>query len=368
MPLSFIGFSLTVFLQFLRYILRRMLSPLPFLALATALLLSFHGEVLAGGRDHIHIVGSSTVFPFTTVAAENFSYDTGMPAPVVEKTGTGSGMKAFCAGVGQSTPDIVNASRAMKQSEKDLCEKHGVTDITEIKIGYDGIVIAQNNQSPAFLITRQQLWQALSKNIYEGGEWIANPFRNWQEINADLPDQRIKIIGPPPTSGTRDAFVELVMEKGCEAYLQIQGLDDSQAVDAAQCGAIREDGRYIDAGENDNYIVRRLISDNELIGVFGFSFLDQNSDVLRGLIVEGHAPDFEEIARGDYPVSRSLYIYVKNAHIPIIDGLVDFVTSFVSDDAIGEDGYLVDKGLIPLSDAERIEMQQRIHNGLLTVN
>ena len=313
------------------------------LALATTVALG----ALAGpaaARDNIQIVGSSTVFPFTTAVAERFGQQ-GNATPVVESTGTGGGMKLFCAGVGEQTPDFTNASRAIKDSELEACAANGVTPV-EIKVGFDGIVMANSKSGTAIDLTKEQIFAALAKNVVVDGEVVANPNAMWSDIDASLPAARIEVLGPPPTSGTRDAFVELVMEEACP--------DEVEAADG--CTQMREDGAFIEAGENDNLIVQKLEANPDAYGIFGFSFLDQNADKLQGAMIGGIEPTFENIAAGDYGVSRSLFVYAKKEHADVIPGFKEFVAEFVSDGAFGEDGYLADKGLIPLPDDERAEV------------
>jgi len=301
----------------------------------------------AQARDQIHIVGSSTVFPFTTAVAESFGKAGKFKTPVVESTGTGGGMKLFCAGIGEGTPDITGASRKIKDSEIESCQKAGVTSITEILIGYDGIAFASSKQGQAIDVTRKQLFQALAKQVPVNGALADNPYKMWNEIDPSLPAQKIEVLGPPPTSGTRDAFVELVMDKGCEEFPEIKALEgDSKK---AVCQSIREDGGYVEAGENDNLIVQKLEANPKAFGIFGFSFLEENADKLQGAKVEGVAPAFETVSDKSYPISRELYVYVKNAHVGVIPGIREFVAEYVSSRAMGEEGYLADKGLITLT-------------------
>ncbi|MBK1646367.1 phosphate ABC transporter substrate-binding protein [Thiocapsa imhoffii] len=312
----------------------------------------------AMARDSVWIAGSSTVFPFSTTVAETFGRETSFPTPKVEALGTGGGFKIFCSGVGVDKPDISNASRAIKLSEFDECQANGVTEITEVKIGYDGIAIANSKQSPVIDLNLAELWLALAKDIpNEAGEFVANPYRKWSEINPDLPDVAIEVLGPPPTSGTRDAFVEIAMEGGCNTFDAVKALKDSDKdKHKAVCHGIREDGAFIEAGENDNLIVQKIVANPNAIGIFGFSFLDQNTDTIQGTLIDGIEPTFESIADGSYPVARSIYFYVKNAHVGTIPGIQEYVVEFTSDKAWGPEGYLVDKGLIPLPDAMRASM------------
>jgi len=308
----------------------------------------------AEARDQIRVVGSSTVFPFSTAVAEQFGKTTSFATPVVESTGSGGGMKLFCAGVGEDHPDMTNASRRIKKSEFENCTANGI-DITEVKVGFDGIVLANAKSGDDLALTLEQLFLALAKEIPQGGKLVPNPYTNWSEIDSSLPNKKIEVLGPPPTSGTRDAFVEIAMEGGCKT---LAGAKDLGLAKKA-CHAIREDGVFVEAGENDNLIVQKLEANPAAYGIFGFSFLDQNSDKVKGATINGTAPEFEEIAAGNYPVSRSLYFYVKQQHVGVIPGIKEFVTEFTSEQAWGPDGYLVDKGLIPLPDADRAAMAKQ---------
>ena len=316
-------------------------------------------------RDQINIVGSSTVFPFSTTVAERFGKSTAFKTPVVESTGSGGGMKLFCAGVGESTPDITNSSRRIKSSEAEKCAANGVTPI-EAKIGFDGIVLANSRKSERMDVTRQQIFLALAKDVpNSAGELIPNPYSMWSEIDSSLPSAKIEVLGPPPTSGTRDAFAELALEGGCktfESIVALKGTDKSAY--KAVCHTVREDGAYIEAGENDNLIVQKLQTNPSAFGVFGYSFLEQNSDTMQGSIVGGVEPEFEEIASGNYPIARSLFFYVKKEHIDVIPGIAEFMKEFTREDTWGEDGYLVDKGLIPLDEDAREDWGKKI-NGLV---
>lgn len=308
-------------------------------------------------RDYISIVGSSTVYPFSTTVAEHFGKaNSKFKTPKVESTGTGGGLKLFCGGVGVQYPDMTNASRKIKSSEVENCAKNGVKEIVEVKIGYDGIVVASSKKTKPMSLTRKDLWLALAKEVPEPGtgKLMANPFKTWKDVNPELPAQKIEVLGPPPTSGTRDAFVELVMDEGCKDFPAIKDLaksDDKKA--KAACGAIREDGAYIEAGENDNLIVNKLVSNLNALGIFGFSFLEENLDKIQGESIDGVPPNFENIASGKYPVSRPLFFYVKKAHVAVIPGMKEYIAEFTSEKAAGNEGYLADKGLIPLPPAER---------------
>ena len=321
----------------------------------TAAAALFLAAAPAAARDQIRIVGSSTVYPFATAVAEEFGRTSKFKTPIIESTGTGGGMKLFCAGVGVDHPDITNASRRIKQTEVDQCAANGVTAITEVKIGYDGIVIANAKKSPQYKLSLQQLFLALAKQVpAPGGKLVPNPNKTWKDVDPSLPNVKIEVLGPPPTSGTRDAFNELVIEGGCVAYPELKALKEKdEAKYKSICLAIREDGAYIEAGENDNLIVQKLAANPNALGVFGYSYLEENTDKIQGSVVGGVPPTFENIASGKYPVSRPLYIYVKNAHVKSIPGIREYVAEFTSEKAIGDEGYLADRGLIPAPNAER---------------
>jgi phosphate transport system substrate-binding protein len=298
---------------------------------ASVLAIAAVSATAASARDQIRIVGSSTVFPFATAVAEQFGKTTDFPTPVVESTGSGGGLKLFCAGVGTEHPDITNASRRVKMSELETCMENGV-EFTEVVAGYDGIVVANAESGPDYELSRAEIWEALAANGPKP--------TSWDEINPALPAEEIEVLGPPPTSGTRDAFEELVMEAGCE---------EAGGEDCGGAGMeIREDGPYVEAGENDNLIVSKLEANDRALGIFGFSFLDQNRDAIKGAVVDGVEPTFENIASGDYPVSRSMFFYIKQAHVGVVPGVIEYAKEFVS--ANGPDGYLVDIGLIPVGD------------------
>jgi phosphate transport system substrate-binding protein len=321
---------------------------------AGAALLTTTALTSAHARDQIQIVGSSTVFPFSTSVAEQFGQKTSFKTPVVEATGSGGGMKLFCSGVGEGTPDITNASRRIKETEFKLCVDNGVTPV-EVKIGFDGIVMANVKSGPELNITREQIFLALAKEIPgPGGKMIPNPNKTWADIDPSLPNVKIEVLGPPPTSGTRDAFAEIALEGGAKKIEVLAALrkEDKKAFKKI-AHAVREDGAYIEAGENDNLIIQKLEANSDAFGVFGFSFLDQNADKVKGAIVEGNSPEFDKIAAGDYPISRSLFFYVKKEHVGVIPGIEEFVTEFTAESTWGEDGYLSDKGLIPLPDEDR---------------
>lgn len=318
--------------------------------------------VVAQARDQIRIVGSSTVFPYAQAVSEEFTNLTGLPAPVVESTGTGGGMQIFCGGVGVGYPDITGASRAMKQSEYDLCVTNGVTNITEVLIGFDGLSIAHSFDGPEFNLTKAQLYLALAAEVPVDGEIVDNPFSRWSQIDVSLPDVEITVFGPPPTSGTRDAFVELVMVEGCQTFETVVALDNDRFDEV--CERMRQDGPFIEAGENDNLIVQRLGADENALGIFGYSFLFENQDSLKAVPVDGVLPNEETIADGSYGISRPLFFYVKNAHRGVILGLQEFVEEYVSEAAFGPGGYLTGRGLIPLPDDQRVTTSEAAINGV----
>jgi phosphate transport system substrate-binding protein len=301
----------------------------------------------AQARDQLHIVGSSTVYPFSTAVAEEFGKSGKFKTPIVESTGTGGGLKLFCAGAGEDTPDIANASRKIKDSEIADCKKNGVTAITEVTVGYDGIVLANSKQHKRYELTVKDVWLALAKEVPVGGKLVANPYKTWKDVNPALSADKIEVLGPPPTSGTRDAFVELVLAKGCEGFPEIKAITDAKAK-AAACAALREDGAYIDAGENDKLIVQKLEANPAALGIFGYSYLEQNGDKLQGSLMDGVEPSFDNIVDGKYEVSRLLYFYVKNQHEGQVPGIREFIAEFTSEKAAGSEGYLADKGMIPL--------------------
>ena len=353
-------------------------------------------SVQAASRDSVSIVGSSTVYPFATVVAERFGRSTDFKTPTIESTGTGGGLKLFCSGLGTNTPDITNASRRIKMSEYDDCQTNGVTDIVEVLVGYDGIAIASSTESAQLEISLNEVYLALAKDVPDAdGKLVAHPNITWKDVNSLLPPTKIEVLGPPPTSGTRDAFVELAMAggaKGVPDLKELSGLSADQVdeikammvklgvplgvydalaerkgkapkgkdVFTTLAYAIREDGAFIEAGENDNLIVQKLQANPDAVGIFGFSFLDENRDKVQGAIVDGVVPTFDSIAGGEYPVSRPLYFYIKGAHVGKIPGIQEYAIEFTSLKAMGEDGYLPERGLIPLSGAEFIQIQDDV--------
>lgn len=332
----------------------------PARSVAAALLLALClGAGAQQGRDYIAIVGSSTVYPLSTVVAERFGRASDYRTPKVEATGSGGGFKLFCAGVGVAFPDIANASRRIKQTELDRCAANGVDAVVEVKFGYDGIVLANAAGAPRMSLTRTQLWLALAQNVPaadDAGRLVRNPYRRWSEIDARLPDVEIEVLGPPPTSGTRDAFVELAMEGGCAGIPWIRALRTADTARfRAICHAVREDGHFVEAGENDNLVLQKLRANPDALGILGFSFVDQNAELVQGSVIDGYEPTFDNIASGRYAVSRALYFYVKRAHVDVIPGLSAFLAEFTSERAWGRSGYLARRGLIPMPARERAE-------------
>ena len=313
-------------------------------------------------RDYISIVGSSTVYPFATVVAEQFGKTSDFKTPKIESTGSGGGLKLFCSGVGVEHPDITNASRRIKSSEVELCASNGVAEIIEVKIGYDGLSLANSKEADVYDLTKQEIFLALAKEVPnpDGDGLVANPYNMWHQINPNLPETKIEVLGPPPTSGTRDAFVELVMDEGCEEYAFIEEMEKKAR--RAVCRTMREDGHFIEAGENDNLIVQKLSANPNAIGIFGFSFLDQNFDKLHGTKISGVEPTFENIADGSYPVSRPLFFYAKKAHVGVIPGIAEYLAEFTADKAWGDEGYLADKGMIPMPAEERQKFANDVKN------
>jgi phosphate transport system substrate-binding protein len=299
-------------------------------------------------RDYVWAAGSSTVFPFTTRVAENFAKKTGKKAPKVESLGTGGGIKLFCSGTGEGFPDIANASRPMKKSEFDACAAKGVKDIIQIKIGFDGIVVATDKDGADYAFKTEHLYLGLAAQVLKGGQFVKNPYKTWDEIANGLPGNRINVYGPPPTSGTRDAFVELAIEAGARKFPTADELRSNNEKRFKQVvDPLRNDG-WVDAGENDNAIVGTLTKTPGSLGVFGYSFLEENMDKVKGATVNGVRPTAQTISDGSYPLARSLYVYVKKANIGVTPGLQDFLNEFVSDAATGRGGYLQGRGLIPL--------------------
>ena len=333
-----------------------MYRPSPLLLLLTLLL---GADAMA--RERVLIVGSSTVFPFATAVAEQFGKTTSFPTPQIEPTGSGGGIKLFCRGVGVGAPDIATASRRMTSGEIARCEANGVRQIAEVRIGYDGIVISNAKDAEQLELRPRDIWLALAREVPapDGGETLVpNPYDTWQAVDPQLPDVPIEVLGPPPTSGTRDVFVETAMEAGCRSFAWIAAMQREHPGEyRAVCHALREDGAYISTGENDNLIVQKLQTNADAVGIFGFSFLDQNRDKLQGAAIDGVEPTFEHIESGDYPLSRPLYCYVKGEHVGMIPGIAAYLEALTRESAWGDAGYLADKGLIPLSAQTRRQWQ-----------
>ena len=334
----------------------------------------------ASARDNISIVGSSTVYPFATVVAERFGKTTQFKTPTIESTGSGGGAKLFCAGNGTSHPDITNASRRMKASEFKKCKANG-SDVVEVLIGFDGIVVANAKGAAPMTLTRKDLFLALAKDVpnTDGSETlIPNPYKTWKDVNPALPASEIAVFGPPPTSGTRDAFAELAMEGGCKKVAWIKDIKSQskkakKAGDKALakslknkykgiCHNVREDGKYIESGENDNLIVQKLTKNPQALGIFGFSFLEENASKVQASIIEGNAPTFETIADKSYPISRPLYFYVKKNHVGVVPGIEEYVAEFTKESTWGPDGYLAERGMIPLSEELRAKYANNAKN------
>lgn len=322
--------------------------------IATLILLAgFFTSAAAAAREQITIVGSSTVYPFVSAAAETFGRHSGFKTPVVEATGTGGGFKLFCSGASEASADITNASRPIKPSEKELCTKNGVKDVIELKIGYDGIVLANSVHGRKVALTLPQIFLALAKEVPLKGGLVANPYKKWSDIDPSLPADPIQVYGPPPTSGTRDAFVEIAMEGGCKAFAEFAKKYPEDESRKKACHLLREDGGYVDAGENDNLIIQKLVGNPAAFGIFGFSFLEENADKVQPVRVNGALPEFEDIAGGSYALARSLYVYAKGEHVGKIPGIKEFLRELTSTRAMGQEGYLANKGLVVLKEEER---------------
>ncbi len=344
-------------MQYLQYPVRLGFAAIVMLAL---------GANSASARDQVRIVGSSTVFPYAQAVAEQFSGMTGSPSPIVESTGTGGGMKLFCAGIGDRHPDLTGASRAMKSSEYELCQSNGVTDITEALIGFDGLSIAISRQNEfAWNLSLTDIFLALAAEVPVDGEWADNPHQSWSDVNSGLPDAPILAYGPPPTSGTRDAFVELAMHVGCKEldWVRDNGFDKDKSWVKENCSRMRQDGPFVEAGENDNLIVQRLNADPGAFGIFGYSFLYENLDTLKPVLIDGVGPDIATIGDQSYPISRPLYFYTKNAHRGVIPNLQEFIEEWMSEDALAPEGYLAERGLVALDDDARAGLQDAVIAG-----
>ena len=318
-----------------------------------------------GERKHIQIVGSSTVYPFSAVIAETFGRDTEFKTPIVESTGTGGGFKLFCSGTGFGFPDFINASRPIEKSEIKKCAENGVKEIVEIKIGYDGIVLANSVAGAKYNLTKEQIFLALAAKVpSKDGKLIDNPYQKWQDIDTKLPAINIAVYGPPTTSGTRDAFVELVMEEPCSKMKEFANAFTDSKIRKKKCHLIRSDGKFIEAGENDNLIVQKLKNDKNALGIFGFSFLEENRGLIQPSLINQKLPSFDNIVSGAYPISRPLFIYFKKEHLNLVAGMREFITEIISINTVGTDGYLLQKGLIPLTDLELKKLRDEIAKSL----
>ena len=316
----------------------------------------------AHARDQIRVVGSSTVFPYTQAVAEQFVNLTGAASPVVESTGTGGGMKQFCAGIGERHPDFIGASRAMKSSEYELCRSNGVSNITEALLGYDGLSVAiSRDNDQEWNLSLTEIYLALAAEVPVDGRWVENPNKLWSDVRTDLPAQEILVYGPPPTSGTRDAFVELAMHSGCE---KLDFVADKDGVWINEnCSRMRRDGAFVEAGENDNLIVQRLNADADAMGIFGYSFLFENLDSLKPISVGGVSPDTDTIGDFSYPIARPLYVYIKNDHRGVVPSFQEFIEEYMSEDALAPSGYLSERGLVALPEDKRSVLQEAVIKG-----
>ena len=324
---------------------------------AAVFVLGFCGQAQA--RDQIRIVGSSTVYPFVTAAAEQFGLGEKFRTPIVENTGTGGGFKLFCDGAGKASPDISNASRKITESEIAQCKKNGVDNWIELPIGYDGIVLAAKKGTAHLNLTKKAIFMALARELPDGkGGWVKNPNMTWKQVDASLPDIAIAIYGPPPTSGTRDAFAELALEKGCEAFPEFSQRFPDSKERKKNCHLLREDGKYIETGDDGNVMVQKLSANERALGILGYSYFDENSNLLQATQVEGVLPDVESIESGRYGMSRQLYVYVKREHIGMIQGIPEFLQELTSENAVGDEGYITSKGLLPLPQAQRSSLHQ----------
>ncbi len=316
----------------------------------------------AQARDQVQIVGSSTVFPYSTAVAEEVGKSAGGKSPIVESQGTGGGFKTFCSGGGDNTPDVSNASRAIKTSEIEQCASNKVGKIIEVKFGYDGLTVANSRSAPQLNLTLKDIFLALARDIPgDDGKTKPNPYKTWKDVNPSLPDTKIEVLGPPPTSGTRDSFAELALEGGCKTFPWVKALaNDYKEAYTKICHSIREDGAYVEAGENDNLIVQKLVANPNAMGVFGYSFLAENTDKLQGSIVEHVEPNPDNIASGAYKISRPLFFYVKASHLDTVSGLRAYIAEFTSEKAWGPEGYLAEKGLTPMPDEERAKVRSDV--------
>ncbi len=321
--------------------------------LAVSIVSGLAMSTAAEARDQIRIVGSSTVYPFTTAVAEQFG-KAGNKTPIVESTGTGGGFKIFCEGVGVDKADATNASRRIKKGEFELCQKNGVTEVIEIEVGIDGLTMAQSKAGTPLSLTRKQVFQALAAQVPDkDGKLVDNPNKNWSDIDPALPNIKIEVLGPPPTSGTRDSFMELYMEKGAEGFDSLKAMKKDDEANKTKnfekvWKTVRSDGVFVEAGENDAVIVQKLEANKDAVGIFGFSNLEENSAKLAGVAIDGVVPTYETVSEGKFKGARPLFVYVKKQHIGVIPGLDKFVAEYLSEKALGAEGYLTEKGLVAM--------------------
>ena len=329
-----------------------------FVRIATSAALAFAMSTTAVARDYVSIAGSSTVLPFATIVAERLGRNINQKTPVVESGGSSVGKKGVCDGIGTEFIDVGNASSRMKTKELDYCDKNGVK-LTEIKVGYDGIVVANSKSGEQLKISLLNLGKALTAEVAIDGKMVANPYKKWSDIDSSLPDTAIRVYGPPTTSGTRASYAEIVNEKAyCKKDADAKAALKAAGKKAKACRAMRTDGAYVEAGEQDNLIVQKLQEDTKAYGIFGFSYLDQNSDTLQGAELSGVVPTFDAIADGSYKASRALYFYVKHQHLGVVPGLEEYMAEWLKH--WGDDGILADAGMIPLSAEEAAEMKARM--------
>ncbi len=334
--------------------MNRMMIVLPFAALLVACG-SKSGGGGGGSTNDIHIVGSSTVYPFTKAVAEDFMRANPGLNVTVESTGTGGGMKLFCAGVGGQTPDVEDASRQIKKSEYDTCVQNGAKTIVEVPVGIDGLTIIEAKDGPAMNLTQADIYKALAANPFGKGP---NKAQTWKDVNPSLPAVKIRVLGPPPTSGTRDSLADLYLEKGCDtdpAMKELKKSNEDQHKDV--CTKIREDGAYVEAGENDNLMVQKVSVDPGTLGILGFSYLDENADKVRPVQIAGVTPTEETIANLSYPGARKLYIYLKGEHMQAKPKMRDFVAAYAK--MWGTGGKLERIGLVPFGGADATAVAQQ---------
>ena len=333
--------------------------------LISAILLSVKNSLAGKNRDYMTMVGSSTVYPFATIIAEQFGKDSKFKTPTVESIGTGGGFKLFCSGIGYEYPDFADASRKIEASELKKCHQNGVKDIVEIKIGYDGIVLANSVRGQKYNLSKEDLFLALAEKVPGNGSLIANPYQKWNEINPKLPNSKIIVYGMPTTSGTRDSFIEMVMNESCDHKKEFIAAYSDPATRSKKCKIIRSDAKFIEVGENPNLIIQKLKNDPNALGIFGFSYLEQNNGVIQPAVINGVDPSFKTIADNSYKLSRPLFIYAKKEHINLVPGIKEMIMTIISKENIGNDGYLLEKGLVPLTDKEVTKIRKEVLKAVL---